>query len=98
MAEINPQISTAAVIGWPSRDTLKYLAEPDSKNNTLAFKTRVDKTPSLFETCIPMYLKLAEKTTPKLSVILCMPLSTMETFSIQTIPTVPQPVRAKLSS
>ncbi|KAF5547497.1 hypothetical protein FNAPI_8526 [Fusarium napiforme] len=102
MTEIYPQISTAAVIGWQSRDTLKYLAEPDPKNNTLTeallIKTRVDKTSSLFEICIPMYLKLTEKRTPKVSVILCMPLSTIENFSSRMLPTVPQPVRAKLSS
>ncbi|KAF5638955.1 uncharacterized protein FTJAE_5026 [Fusarium tjaetaba] len=97
MAEINPQISTAAVISWQSRDTLKYLAEPDPKNNTLTFKTRVDKTSSLFEISVPLYLKLTEKRTPKVSVILCIPLSTIETFSYQMLPIVPQPVRAKFS-
>ncbi|KAF5578851.1 hypothetical protein FPCIR_11394 [Fusarium pseudocircinatum] len=98
MAEINPQISTDAVVGWQSRNTLKYLAEPDPKNNTMIFKTRVDNSCSLFEICIPIYLKLAEKKTPKLSVILCIPLSIIETFSFQILSPVPQPVRAKLSS
>ncbi|KAI1693521.1 hypothetical protein Ddc_22756 [Ditylenchus destructor] len=100
MAEISPQISTAAVIGWQSRDTLKYLAEPDPKNNTLIFKIRVDKTSSLFEIYIPIYLKLTEKRTPKVSVILCVSLSIIKTFSLRKLPgpTLPQPVQAKLSS
>ncbi|CCT76222.1 uncharacterized protein FFB20_13590 [Fusarium fujikuroi] len=96
MSEINPQISTAAVVGWPSGDTFKYLAEPDPKQSTLTFKTRVDETVSLFEIWVPMYLKLTDKKAPKLSsLILSIPLSTIETFSFQVLATVPQPVRGK---
>ncbi|KAF5553531.1 hypothetical protein FMEXI_2370 [Fusarium mexicanum] len=49
MSEINPQISTAAVVAWRSRDTLKYLAEPDPKRRNLTFRTRSDKDSSFFE-------------------------------------------------
>ncbi|KAF5227539.1 hypothetical protein FANTH_14746 [Fusarium anthophilum] len=99
MSEINPQISTAAVVAWRSRDTLKYLAEPDPKQNTLTFKTRVDKTSSLFEIWVPIYLKLTEKRTPKSSsLILSIPLSTIDTFSFEVLAPVPEPARNKLSS
>ncbi|KAH7173088.1 hypothetical protein DER46DRAFT_498734 [Fusarium sp. MPI-SDFR-AT-0072] len=99
MSEINTQIFTAAVIGWPNGDTLKYLAEPDPKQSTLTFKTRADKTSSVFEIWVPIYLKLTEKKTPKLSsLILSIPLSTIETLTSQVLATVPQPVRGKPSS
>lgn len=95
---MNTQISTAAVVGWRSSDTLKYLAEPDPKQSTLTFKTRIDDISSLFEIRVPIHLKLTEKKTPKLSsLILSIPLSTIETFSCKTLATVPQPVSEKLS-
>ncbi|VTT73000.1 unnamed protein product [Fusarium fujikuroi] len=99
MAETNTQISTAAVIGWPSGDSLKYLAEPDPKQSSLTFKTRIDNNSSLFEIWVPIHLKLTDKKAPKLSsLILSIPLSTIETFSFQVLTTVPQPVSEKLIS
>ncbi|KAF5697763.1 hypothetical protein FMUND_15301 [Fusarium mundagurra] len=99
MAEINPQISTGAVVGWLSRDTSKYLAEPDLKRRNLTFRTRFDKDSSFFEICIPIYLKhTGNKNTQPSTLILSIPFSTIETFSFQVLATVPQPVREKLSS
>ncbi|KAF5579021.1 uncharacterized protein FSUBG_13671 [Fusarium subglutinans] len=99
MSEINPQISTAAVVAWRSRDTLKYLAEPDPKRRNLTFRTRSDKNSSFFEICIPIYLKRTEnKNTQPSSLILSIPLSTIDTFSCQVLAPVPQPVRNKLIS
>ncbi|KAF5986988.1 hypothetical protein FBULB1_2194 [Fusarium bulbicola] len=99
MSEINPQISTAAVVAWLSGDTLKYLAEPDPKQNILTFKTRVDMTSSHFEIWVPIYLKLTEKRTPKVSsLILTIPLSAIDTFTLQVLAPAPEPVRNKLSS
>ncbi|RBA15910.1 hypothetical protein FPRO05_12131 [Fusarium proliferatum] len=101
MAETNTQISTAAVVGWPSGsgDDLKYLAEPDPKQSSLTFKTRIDDTSSLFEIWVPVHLKLTDKKAPKLSsLILSIPLSTIETFSFKVLATVPQAARGKLSS
>ncbi|KAF5721146.1 hypothetical protein FGLOB1_354 [Fusarium globosum] len=87
--------------GWPggSGDNLKYLAEPDPKQSSLTFKTRIDDTSSLFEIWVPVHLKLTDKKAPKLSsLILSIPLSTIETFSFKVLATVPQPARGKLSS
>ncbi|KAG4267593.1 hypothetical protein FPRO04_12748 [Fusarium proliferatum] len=99
MAETNTQISTDAVIGWPSGDSLKYLAEPDPKQSSLTFKTRIDNNSSLFEIWVPIHLKLTDKKAPKLSsLILSIPLSTIETLSFQVLTTVPQPVSEKLIS
>ncbi|CVL07257.1 uncharacterized protein FMAN_16243 [Fusarium mangiferae] len=99
MSEINTQISTAAVVGWPSGDSLKYLAEPDPKQSSLTFKTRIGNTSSLFEIWVPIHLKLTDKKAPKLSsLILSIPLSTIETFCFQILATVPQPAGGKLSS
>ncbi|RKL28129.1 hypothetical protein BFJ72_g12589 [Fusarium proliferatum] len=99
MAETNTQTSTAAVIGWPSGDSLKYLDEPDPKQSSLTFKTRIDNNSSLFEIWVPIHLKLTDKKAPKLSsLILSIPLSTIGTFSFQVLTTVPQAVSEKLIS
>ncbi|KAF5618174.1 hypothetical protein F25303_13085 [Fusarium sp. NRRL 25303] len=48
---------------------------------------------------VPLYLKLTEKKTPKLSsLILSIPLSTIDTFFFQVLAIVPRPVRGNLIS
>ncbi|CZR49559.1 uncharacterized protein FPRO_15918 [Fusarium proliferatum ET1] len=98
MLDTNTQISTAAVVGWPSGDNLKYLADPDPMQSSLTFKTRIDNTSSLFEIRVPIHLKLTEKKTPRLSSLILSMLSTIETFSFQVLATISQPSRGKLSS
>lgn len=99
MSHLDTQISTAAVIGWQSLENQNFLAEPDPKQNSLTFKARFEKPFFFFEICIPVYLKLIERRAlTHTFLILNIQLSTIETFSLEVLSTIPEPVKRKLNS
>lgn len=99
MSQLDTQISTAAVIGWQSLENQNFLAEPDPKQNSLTFKTRFEKPFFFFEVYISVYLKLIERRAlTHTFLILNIQLSTIETFSLEVLSTIPEPVKRKLNS
>ncbi|EKJ74359.1 hypothetical protein FPSE_05430 [Fusarium pseudograminearum CS3096] len=99
MSQIDTQISTAAVIGWQSLENQNFLADPDPQQSTLTFKTRFEKPFFIFEIWIPVYIKIIERRILKNTfLILSIQLSTIETFSLQVLSTIPEPVERKLNS
>ncbi|CAF3495175.1 hypothetical protein SNK03_005734 [Fusarium graminearum] len=99
-------ISTAAVVSWRHLDSKKFLAEADPTQQALTFKMRLEERSYFFEIWVPLYLKQRPKKIPSTysSLILNIPLSTIETFSLHVLSTtdtnkhIPEPVAKKLKS
>uniref|UniRef100_A0A4E9DQD1 Uncharacterized protein n=1 Tax=Gibberella zeae TaxID=5518 RepID=A0A4E9DQD1_GIBZA len=106
MSRMTTPISTTAVVSWQYPDSEKFLAEPDPKNKTLTFKTWLKERSYFFEIWVPLYLKQRPKKIPSTysSLILNIPFSTVETFSLHVLSTtdedkhIPEPVAKKLKS
>lgn len=99
MSQLDTQISTAAVIGWQSLENQNFLTDPDPKQKTLTFNTRFEKPFFLFEIRVPICLKPIERRVLTNSfLILSIQLSTIETFALEVLSTIPEPVERKINS
>lgn len=106
ISQMSTPISTAAVVSWRHLDSKKFLAEADPTQQALTFKMRLEERSYFFEIWVPLYLKQRPKKIPSTysSLILNIPLSTIETFSLHVLSTtdtnkhIPEPVAKKLKS